>query len=245
MTIVVTGASKGLGKAVAARLSAVPVTRADGDMSRMDDVRRLASHIAERHPDLNVLVNNAGVSKFDRVVTSDGFETTFATNYAAPYVLTNLLLPTLARNRGIVVNFTSEQHRFVRAIPWDDLQAERRWRPIEQYNLTKLYLVLFTRELAKRAPSITATCVSPGFLRTDLGREARGSFRVFLTLARPFQRTAEHGAQAVVAAINSGVSGAYFRGTRQVAPSKLALDDATAARLWELSARRLEAAKLG
>ena len=245
MTIVVTGASRGLGKAVATRLSAVPVTRADGDMSRMDDVRRLASLIAERYPDLNVLINNAGVSKFDRVVTSDGLETTFATNYAAPFLLTNLLLPTLARNAGVIVNVTSEQHRFVRAIPWDDLQAEKRWRPIEQYSLTKLYLVLFTRELAKRAPSITATCVSPGFLRTDLGREARGSFRVFLTLARPFQRSPERGAEAVVAAMNSSVSGAYFRGTRQAPPSKLALDDSTAARLWELSARGLEAAQLG
>jgi retinol dehydrogenase 12 len=245
MTIVVTGASGGLGKAVATRLSAVPVTRTDGDLSRMHDVRSLANRISERHPDLNVLINNAGVSKFERVVTPDGLETTFATNYAAPFLLTNLLLPTLARNGGTVVNVTSEQHRFVRAIPWDDLQAERRWRPIEQYSLSKLYLVLFTRELARRAPSITATCVSPGFLRTDLGREAQGSFRVFLSLARPFQRSAEHGAEAVVAAMRSGVSGAYFRGTRLAQPSKLALDDGAAGRLWELSARWLEAAKLG
>jgi NAD(P)-dependent dehydrogenase (short-subunit alcohol dehydrogenase family) len=245
MTIVVTGASRGLGRALATRLSAVPITRADADLSRMDDVRRLARQITERHPDLNVLINNAGASKFERTVTLDGFETTFATNYVAPFLLTNLLLPTLTHNRGVVVNVTSEQHRFVRAIPWDDLQAERRWRPTEQYSLTKLYLVLFTREIARRAPAITATCVSPGFLRTDLGREARGSFRVFLTLSRPFQRSAEHGADAVIAAMRSGVSGAYFRGTRQVPPSRLALDEAAAARLWELSARWLEAAKLG
>jgi NAD(P)-dependent dehydrogenase (short-subunit alcohol dehydrogenase family) len=245
MMIIVTGATRGLGRAIATRLAAVPITRADADLSRMDDVRRLASQIAERYPDLEVLINNAGVSKFEHVVTPDGFETTFATNYAAPFLLTNLLLPTLVRNQGVVVNVSSEQHRFVRAVPWDDLQATRRWRPIEQYSLTKLYLILFTRELARRSPEIAATCVSPGFLRTDLGREARGAFRVFLALVRPFQRSPEHGAAAVIGAMTSRLSGAYFRGTRQVAPSKLALDDAAAARLWELSARWLEPTKLG
>jgi retinol dehydrogenase 12 len=245
MTIVFTGAAGGLGKALVTRLGAVGVTRADADLSRLDDVRRLAREVAKRHPDLALLVNNAGVSKFAREVTPDGLETTFAVNYAAPFVLTNLLLPTLARNRGMVVNIGSEQHRWVRAIPWDDLQGERRFRAIEQYSLTKLYLVMFTRELARRAPDVVASCVSPGFLRTGLGREARGAFRIFLRLARPFQQTPERGAGAVAAVIERRLTGAYFRGPRPVAPSKLALDDAAGARLWELSARRLEPAQVG
>ena len=112
MTIFVTGASRGLGKAIATRLGAVGVKRADADLSRMHDVRRLAHDVAARHPDLDVLINNAGVSKFTRDVTPDGLETTFAVNYMAPFLLSNLLLPVLARNRGMVVNIGSEQHRW-------------------------------------------------------------------------------------------------------------------------------------
>ena len=245
MTIVVTGASGGLGQAAADRLGAARITRADGDLSRMEDVRRIAKQIAERYPDLKVLINNAGVSRFTREVTPDALETTFATNYMAPFLLSNLLLPLLARNRGTIVNVTSEQHRWVRGIPWDDMQAERRWRPVEQYSLTKLYLVMFTRELARRCPAVTSVCVSPGFLRTNLGRDARGAFRLFLSLARPFQRSPQHGAEAVIHAIQSNGSGAYFRGKRPVAPSGLAQDDRAAARLWELSASWLEPAQLG
>lgn len=240
MTVLVTGASRGLGRAVAKRLarigrSVVTVTREDADLSRLDDVHRLGREVAARHPDLEALINNAGVSKFTREMTPDGLETTFATNYVAPFVLTNFLLPVLARNRGTILNIGSEQHRWVRAIPWDDLQGERRFRPIEQYCLTKLYLVLFTRELARRAPDVVASCVSPGFLRTDLGREAKGSFRIFLGLARPFQQSPERGADVVIQALSQRVSGAYMRGVRQVAPSKLALDGGDAARLWDLS----------
>jgi NAD(P)-dependent dehydrogenase (short-subunit alcohol dehydrogenase family) len=249
MSILVTGSSKGLGRAIASRLTqmgkpVIAVTRDDADLSRMDEVRRLAEEIASRNQDLEVLINNAGVSKFAREVTPDGFETTFATNYLTPFLLSNLLLPVLARNKGAVINVGSEQHRWVRAIPWDDLQGERRFQPIEQYSLTKLYLVLFTRELARRSPDVAVSCVSPGFLRTDLGRDAKGFFRVFLTLARPLQQSPERGSESVIHAMEARATGAYFRGRRQVTPSKLALDDAVSARLWELSAKSLDPAHL-
>ncbi len=245
MSILVTGTSHGLGKAIAQRLPVISINRSEADLSRIDDVRRIAEGIAARHPDLQVLINNAGVSKFAHEVTPDGLETTFAVNYMAPFLLSNLLLPVLARNRGSIVNIGSEQHRWVRAIPWDDLQGERRFQPIEQYSLTKLYLVLFTRELARRAPNVIVSCVSPGFLRTGLGREARGSFRIFLALARPFQQPPERGAEAVLNVLDQRATGAYFRGTKQVVPSKLAQDDAAAARLWELGVNWLQPAQLG
>ena len=261
MTILLTGGTRGLGKAVATRLAkngktVVIVARTEAaaggqanvlvaDLSRMDDVRRVAQEARERYPDLNVLINNAGVSKVAREVTPDGLETTFATNHMAPFLLSTTLLDVLARNRPArILNITSEQHRFVRGIPWADLQGERRFRPIEQYSLTKLYNILFTRELSRRANSmgVVVSCVSPGFLRTDLGREARGAFRVFLTLARPFQQPAAAGADAVMHALEAAEPGAYFRGKKSVAPSKLALDAAAAARLWEISSEIQERA---
>ena len=123
MTILVTGAGGGLGRAIGTRLGAATITREDGDLSRMSEVHRLARQIAQRYPDLQVLINNAGTSRFTRQLTPDGLETTFATNYMAPYVLSNLLLPVLQRNRGTIVNVGSEQHRWVRAIPWEDMQC--------------------------------------------------------------------------------------------------------------------------
>jgi NAD(P)-dependent dehydrogenase (short-subunit alcohol dehydrogenase family) len=245
MTILVTGAGGGLGRAIGTRLGAATITREDGDLSRMSEVHRLARQIAQRYPDLQVLINNAGTSRFTLQLTPEGLETTFATNYMAPYVLSNLLLPVLQRNRGTIVNVGSEQHRWVRAIPWEDMQCASRWKPVEQYSLTKLYLVMFSRELARRAPAITSVCVSPGFLQTNLGRYAVGGFRLFLALARPLQRSPEHGAEAVIHAMQSKASGAYFRGKQEIAPSKLALDRASAARLWELGARWLEPAQVG
>lgn len=249
MTIVITGAGGGLGKAIATQLTelgkpVLALTRRDADLSRMGEVRRLGRDILASCPDVQVLINNAGVSKFTRELTPEGYETTFATNYLAPFLLSNLLLPALTRNRGTIVNIGSEQHRWVRAIPWDDLQGERSFNPIERYSLSKLYLVLFTRELARRAGDIVVSCVSPGFLRTGLGREARGSFRVFLALTRPIRRPASTGAEAVVEVLSKRDMGAYFRGTRVVAPSKLALDSAAAARLWSLSADLVELAQV-
>ncbi len=149
-----------------------------------------------------------------------------------------------------VVTVASEQHRFVRAIPWDDLQGERRFRQLEQYSLTKLYNILFTRELARRTRDrgLLVNCLSPGFLRTDLGREATGAFKVFLALALPIRRPPDVGAEAVAHALDATTTGAYFRGKKEAPPSKLALDDAAATRLWEVSwklgAHALEAAKL-
>jgi NAD(P)-dependent dehydrogenase (short-subunit alcohol dehydrogenase family) len=113
------------------------------------------------------------------------------------------------------------------------MQAERRFQPLQQYSLTKLYNILFTRELDRR--EVAASCVSPGFLRTDLGRDARRFFRAFLTVARPFQQSPDKGAENVLRVLDARADGAYFRGMKQVAPSTLAQDDAAAARLWELS----------
>jgi len=250
MTIVVTGGTGGLGKAIAARLARDghrvvivgrgPSAEVKADLSRLSEVRRAAEALES----VDVLINNAGVSKAHRDVTEDGLEMTFAVNHMAPFVLSNLLLPKK------IITIASEQHRFVRAIPWNDLQAERRFRQLEQYSLTKLYNILFTRELARRAmgQGHVVNAISPGFLRTNLGREATGSFRVFLALATPFRRPPEVGAEAVARVLEANSTGAYFRGSKESAPSKLAQDDEAARRLWEVSwrlgAHALEAAQL-
>jgi NAD(P)-dependent dehydrogenase (short-subunit alcohol dehydrogenase family) len=265
-TVLLTGGTRGLGKATAVQLARAGTTivilardpnrgvatvdeirRTNpegavhlllGDISNMNEVRRIAADVTAHYPQLSVLINNVGVSKFTREVTADGLETTFATNHLAPFLLSNLLIDLLATNAPAhVVTVSSEQHRWVRGIPWDDLQSERSFRPIGVYNLTKLYNILFTRELARRTgdTGIAVNCLSPGFLRTDLGREATGFFRLFLKLSRPFQSPPAVGGAAVIKVAESDVTGGYFKGTGLVEPSDLARDATAAARLWEVS----------
>nr|WP_277349745.1 SDR family oxidoreductase [Planosporangium thailandense] len=213
------------------------------DLARLGDVRKLAKAVSDRYDHLDVLVNNAGVSKFSREVTEDGLETTFAVNHLAPFLLTNLLLDRLiAAPRARVVTVSSDVHKQVRSVPWDDLQGEREFKPLQAYNRSKLMNIWFTRVLAARlsGTGVTANCLNPGFVHTGLAREARGAFALFTRLTRPFQKSPEQGAQtAIHLAISPGVTdvtGAYFSNSKAAEPSPLARDDDAARRLWGLSA---------
>jgi NAD(P)-dependent dehydrogenase (short-subunit alcohol dehydrogenase family) len=265
-TCLVTGATSGIGQATAVRLAELGATvlavardQARGaqaaaeirrraprsrvevltaDISRLGEVRTLAAQVQDRYDRLDVLVNNAGVAKFRPQLTPDGLGVTFATNHLGPFLLTNLLLDQLRRSAPArVITVSSDRHTQQRSIPWDDLEPGHDCT----YKASKLLNILFTYELARRlsGTGVTANCLSPGFVRTELGREATGAFRIFLRLARPFQTSPEAGAQTSVHLATSPavaeVSGRYFEKCAPAESSALSRDPAAAERLWQLS----------
>ena len=205
-TVLVTGATGGIGKATAvglARLGArVGVTGRDiaraetaaadiraasnnaavdgfaGDLSSQSEVRRLAREVLDLYPRLDVLVNNVGGFWAHRHVTVDGLEHTFALNHLAPFLLTNLLLDRLkASAPARVVTVSSGAHSLGR-LDFDDLQGERKYSGQQAYNASKLANVMFTYELARRlrGSGVTATALHPGVVRTAFGAEDQSAF---------------------------------------------------------------------
>jgi len=212
------------------------------DLSTRQGVRTLAESVRARTDRLDVLVNNAGVTLARREVTGDGLEATFATNHLAYFQLTGLLLPLLrASARARIVNVASDAHRFGGQLDLDDLQNERRYRVMRVYAQSKTANILFTQELARRlaGSGITANCLHPGGIRSNLGRGNGPALDLMHRFVSLFLKSPEQGARTSVFLAGSpeveGLSGRYWRACREHAPAAHARDPVLARRLWEQS----------
>ncbi len=206
------------------------------DLASFASIREAARRLAAAHPRLDTLVNNAGIVQRSRRLSVDGHERTWETNFLGPFLLTRLLLPALrAAPRPRVVHVGSEAHRVGR-LDWDDLELERGYGAFKAYANSKLALLLFTRELARREPSVAVNAVHPGTISTGIWRAAPGLLRRILTAVLP---RAEKGAAPVArlaaAPELDGVTGRYFDRFREATPSERARNDADAARLWDIA----------
>ena len=211
------------------------------DLASQREIRRLASRLREKHPRIDVLINNAGLTMADRRLTEDGIETTLAVNHLAPFLLTNLLAdPLRAGAPARVVTVASDAHRGT-SLDFDDLSAERGYSGWTAYCRSKLANILFNLELASRlrGTGVTANCLHPGVVATGLGRGGPLLIRVFQSVARPLLLSPERGADTVVFLASSpeveDASGGYYVKRRPVEPSAEARDPAAAERLWRIS----------
>ena len=212
------------------------------DFSSQQQVREAAAAIQEKCDRLDVLVNNAGVTPWERRETAEnGLELVFAVNHLAPFLLTNLLLDRLkASAPARVVTVSSGAHRRV-SLNFDDLQNEQRYVPFDVYSQSKLANVYFTYELARRleGTGVTANCLHPGVVSTALFRHLPPLLGFAVKLARPLLLTPAQGADTAIylaaAPVVADVSGRYFERREAVESSPISHDDGAARRLWEVS----------
>ncbi len=212
------------------------------DLSLLQDVRHLAAEFQQKYHHLHVLVNNAGAIYSSREVTSEGLEATFAVNYLAPFLLTELLVETLkASAPARIVNVSSEVHR-IGNIAFDNLQGEKRYATMSNYAQAKLAVILSTYELARRleGTGVTVNVMSPGQMSGDnFNMGATGLIAFVTMLTKPFVMAVEVGAQTETYLATSpqveGVTGKCFAKSQEKTSSKRSYDQALGQRLWQVS----------
>jgi NAD(P)-dependent dehydrogenase (short-subunit alcohol dehydrogenase family) len=199
-TIVITGASDGIGAAAARKLTddghqVVLVGRSPektaavadelgaphhvADFSDLGQVRTLADELGAAYPRIDVLANNAGGIMGHRQLTGDGHELTFQVNHLAPFLLTNLLLPVLTASNAKVIQTSSIAARLFGHVDLDDLSLERGYSPDRAYGNGKLENILFTRELDRRyaGEGLAAAAFHPGIVGTNFASDTTHPMR--------------------------------------------------------------------
>lgn len=264
----ITGATEGLGQATATKLASKGFTvvlaarnakkaaavktqietTAGGDvgvlladLASLRAVRELADAFKERYSRLDVLINNAGVFKPARVLTGDGFETMYQVNYLSHFLLTHLLLDQLkASEQGRVINLSSSVYAAGR-FDAQNVQSEKSFSVFGAYAASKLFVLLFSIELAARlqGTNVTSNAVHPGIVRTQMMLAAPGFFRLLSYLALPFSVSPDEGAATSVYLASSpsvrGISGGYFKDCKPAPVKSRFNTKSIRERLWDKS----------
>ncbi|MFG3182308.1 SDR family NAD(P)-dependent oxidoreductase [Streptomyces nigra] len=244
-TILITGASDGLGRALAedlaadgrhtlllhgrnkARLARVAETTGgvpyQADFSSLDEVRRLATEVATAHDRLDVLVNNAGVGFHaegtERLTSRDGHELRLAVNYLAPVALSRALLPLLRRAvPSRIVNVASMGQQ---PVDLDDPQLTRQYTDVAAYCRSKLALICHSLDLAQElsGSGVTVNSLHPAaFMPTTMSQNS----------GMDFVDSLEQGVAATRRLVDApelaGVTGRYFDGRQEARAAAQAYD---------------------
>lgn len=268
-TFIVTGANTGIGKITATELAKqghhvilacrskdkteavlaeirrdVPAANVEFvqlDLGDLASVRACAKALLDRNIPIHGLINNAGLAGA-RGKTKDGFEVQFGTNHLGHYLFTRLLLDRIVESGPArIVNVSSASHYRAKGIDWDSLQSPTKTvTAMDEYSVSKLANVLFTKELARRldGTKVTTYAVHPGVVATDVWRKVPGPAR---WLIKKFMITPEEGAQsslrcATDPALASETGKYYDVGGKERRPARLADDADLAQKLWTKSA---------
>lgn len=264
-TIIITGASDGVGAAAVRRLTALgeqvvlvgrdPAKTAAvaaevgrpyhvADFASLRQVRALASELNQAYSHIDVLANNAGGIMGARTVTEDGHELTFQVNHLAGFLLTTLLMDTLLTSRACVIQTSSVAAQSIARPDLDDVDAEHGYSAPIAYGNSKLFNILFTRELHRRygKQGLSAAAFHPGVVASNFASGGPGFMRVFYNnpVSKKLMVSSEQGSDQLVwlAEGTPGTdwsSGGYYDKRRLQQRYDTPRFDAMAERLWELS----------
>lgn len=234
-------------KAEAARQEIIEETSNPGidivlcDFAIQAEIRNAAEEIKKNYKKVDVLINNHGFLASERQDTVDGLEETFAVNHIGYFMFTNLLLDMVkAADRGRIVSVASGAHRAGEFDP-ENIQLDNNFTPWKAYGNSKLFNILFTRELANQLvdTNVTANCLHPGVVATNFAQSGSWIMRTLFTIGKPFFISPKKGAETSIYLATSDkvkeVNGAYFRNKKVATPSKAARDDEAAKQLWDMS----------
>nr|CAH0112096.1 unnamed protein product [Daphnia galeata] len=222
------------------------VTTVKLNLASMKSIRAAAEELGTRHPQIHILINNAGIMTCPQWKTEDGFEMQFGVNHLGSFLWTLLLLDNIKQAApSRIVNLSSLAHTRGK-IYFDDLMLTKNYTPVRAYCQSKLANVLFTQELARRleGTGVTVLAVHPGVVQTELSRHINESMNSCVDgtlhfFSRYVFKTPEMGAQTSVYCATeeslTELSGHYFSDCTMKKPAKQANDKKKAERLWKMS----------
>lgn len=244
-TVIVVGRNPEKGSATVSRIQKATgnpsIDFMQADLSVQAQIRQLAEVFKTRYPRLDVLVNNAGAIYLKRELSADGIELTFALNHLSFFLLTHLLLETLkASAPARIVNVSSNMQKNARIV-FEDLEGSRKYNSFQAYGQSKLCVLLFTYELARRleGTQVVVNALHPGAVGTNIGGNNGWLGRLFTPLYKLLAKSPAKGAETSIYVASSpdleGVTGKYFINKKPVASSPISYDKAVAQRLWDIS----------
>ncbi len=211
----------------------------EADLSSFASIRAAASAFLARHSQLDVLINNAGVLRTSKAFSTDGYELTWAVNVLAPFLLTALLRPALDRTPGArVITTGSIAYKFASRLMLDDSRLGTSFSRLYSYPDSKLGVVLFTRELARRAPHLVASAVHPGGIATNIWR---GLPSIANSVMQAVMTSSVDGAKPLVHLAldpKAIASGAYFNRFKEERATYAARAPGDAAKFWTIASRQ-------
>jgi retinol dehydrogenase-13 len=216
------------------------------DLTSFESVRTFAEEVMQNEEKIDVLINNAATMCDRRKVTEDQHEETIQVNFYSPVMLTMLLLDFMSRtsNDARVIFVSSMAHGFAKELFLKDMEWKYfpKYNPFAVYAHSKLALMLFVRELSRRADVRNVRCYAadPGISLTGISRHVlpeESFWSKFKFLIKPFHRTTEHAAQSILSVVLMEKYGHnpdvyYFTDGKEIPCSRVAQNDDKAAELW-------------
>jgi NAD(P)-dependent dehydrogenase (short-subunit alcohol dehydrogenase family) len=236
--------------AILAKHPKTKVTRMQLDLSSLKSVRAFATAFTEKHPKLDLLINNAGIMMPPYSLSEDGFESQFAANYIGHFALTGLLLPLIVKTPGArIISLSSMAHRWGN-IRFDDPNFKNGYNKREAYGQSKIACLMFAyemnRRLKKAGHSTLSVAAHPGVAYTNLTQHMPAFVNLFTPLMGMVLNNATDGAwPTLYAALGEDIQGGDYCGPKdmhqmrgapiKVSSNRASRDEEAASKLWAMS----------